>query len=59
MRNKDTTRKNDKKAVRSTAPAVVATPTPESELSYEDMLSELEAIVNEADTRLAEEAALW
>ncbi|WP_435947044.1 hypothetical protein [Dryocola sp. BD586] len=57
MSKKSTTRKNGKKVVRSAAPAA-ATASAEAELSYDEMLSELEAIVSEADVRLAEEEAV-
>ncbi|MGB7803569.1 hypothetical protein [Buttiauxella sp.] len=39
------------------AAAAIITATAESELSYDQMLNELEAIVIEADVRLAEEEA--
>jgi len=52
------TRKSTKKAIQSpvTAAAII-TATAESELSFDQMLNELEAIVIEADVRLAEEEA--
>jgi len=49
---------SNKKAAKKAVPAVaVATTTDEVELSYDEMLNELEAIVVEADVRLAEEEA--
>lgn len=54
MSKKSTARKNSPKAVQSPLPAV-AVNTAATELSYDQMLSELEAIVIEADVRLAEE----
>ncbi len=54
MSKRPTTGKNSSKVVQLTSPAAIATPA-EPELSYDDMLSELEAIVSEADVRLAEE----
>lgn len=54
MSKKSTARKNSLKAVQSPLPAV-AVKTAATELSYDEMLSELEAIVIEADVRLAEE----
>ncbi|WP_418230287.1 hypothetical protein [Buttiauxella izardii] len=49
---------SNKKAAKKAVPAVaVATTTAEVELSYDEMLNELEAIVVEADVRLAEEEA--
>ncbi|NIY49656.1 hypothetical protein [Cedecea colo] len=57
MSKKATTRKHSKKVVQSTSSAAAVTSAVESELSYDDMLSELEAIVSEADVRLAEEEA--
>ena len=55
MSKKSTTRKNSKKVVQLTSSAAAVSTPAESELSYDDMLSELEAIVSEADVRLAEE----
>lgn len=58
MSKKLATRKSTKKAVSSpVAAAAIITATAESELSYDQMLNELEAIVIEADVRLAEEEA--
>lgn len=55
MSKKATARKDSKRAAQlASSAAAVSTPA-ESELSYDDMLSELEAIVSEADVRLAEE----
>jgi hypothetical protein len=51
---KSSTKKTAKKAVSA---VVVATTTADVELSYDEMLNELEAIVVEADVRLAEEEA--
>ncbi|BCG10924.1 hypothetical protein BADSM9389_36190 [Buttiauxella agrestis] len=51
---KSSTKKTAKKAVSA---VVVATTTADIELSYDEMLNELEAIVVEADVRLAEEEA--
>ncbi|WMY76799.1 hypothetical protein RHD99_20850 [Buttiauxella selenatireducens] len=52
------TRKSTKKATPSpVAAAAIVTATAESELSYDEMLNELEAIVIDADARLAEEEA--
>jgi hypothetical protein len=51
---KPSTKKTAKKAVSA---VVVATTTADVELSYDEMLNELEAIVVEADVRLAEEEA--
>jgi hypothetical protein len=51
---KSSTKKAAKKAVSA---VVVATTTADVELSYDEMLNELEAIVVEADVRLAEEEA--
>nr|WP_255459309.1 hypothetical protein [Buttiauxella sp. A111] len=52
------TRKSTKKATPSPVAAVaIVTATAKSELSYDEMLNELEAIVIDADARLAEEEA--
>ena len=55
MNKKSATRKNSKKVVQSPLSAAALSTRAEPELSYDDMLSELEAIVSEADVRLAEE----
>lgn len=55
MNKKSNNRKNSKKVVQSASPVVAETKSAEAELSYDEMLSELEAIVSEADVRLAEE----
>ncbi len=55
MSKKSTTRKNNKKVAQSPLSAAAVSTRAEPELSYDDMLSELEAIVSEADVRLAEE----
>lgn len=58
MSKKLATRKSTKKATPSPVEAVaIVTATAESELSYDEMLNELEAIVIDADARLAEEEA--
>lgn len=54
MSKKSSTKKTAKKAVSA---VVVSTTTADVELSYDEMLNELEAIVVEADVRLAEEEA--
>lgn len=54
MSKKSSTKKTAKKAVSA---VVVATTTADVELSYDEMLNELEAIVVEANVRLAEEEA--
>lgn len=55
MNKKSNNRKNSKKVVQSAAPVVAETKSAETELSYDEMLSELEAIISEADVRLAED----
>lgn len=58
MSKKLATRKSTKKAASSPAPEVAIVATISGcELSFDEMLSELEAIVSEADVRLAEEEA--
>lgn len=56
MSKKSTAKRHEKKAapVAVAATTVVATAF-ETEMSYDDMLTELEAIVSEAGVRLAEE----
>lgn len=57
MSKKLATRKSTKKAAPSPVAAVaIVTATAEPELSYDEMLNELEAIVIEADVRLTEMA---
>lgn len=55
MSKKTSVSRNRKKAAPLTTAAVAGTTTAAAELSFDEMLSELEAIVSEADTRLAEE----
>ena len=66
MSKKQAARKSKKKAALSHAPEVAVVHAPEvavvkaasgCELSFDEMLNELEAIVTEADMRLAEEEA--
>ncbi|OAT15097.1 hypothetical protein M979_4045 [Buttiauxella noackiae ATCC 51607] len=54
MSKKPSTKKATKKAVSA---VVVEATTADAGLSYDEMLNELEAIVVEADVRLAEEEA--
>jgi hypothetical protein len=53
---KSAAKRNEKKAVSPAAVAIVLE-TAACELSYDEMLTELEAIVSEAGVRLAEEEA--
>ncbi|WP_435928894.1 hypothetical protein [Dryocola sp. BD613] len=55
MSKKATTRNNSRQAAQLTSSAAAVSAPAESELSYDDMLSELEAIVSDADVRLADE----
>lgn len=58
MSKKLATRKSAKKAAPSPVSAVtVVMETPDTQLSYDEMLTELEAIVSEAGVRLAQEEA--
>ena len=58
MSKKQAARKSKKKAALSHAPEVaVVKAASDCELSFDEMLNELEAIVTEADVRLAEEEA--
>jgi hypothetical protein len=52
---KSTAKRNEKKALQPAVAATVVATNPQAEMSYDDMLTELEAIVSEADIRLAEE----
>lgn len=56
MSKKSAAKRNEKKAVAPAAVAVVLE-TAACELSFDEMLTELEAIVSEAGVRLAEEEA--
>lgn len=59
MSKKLSAKRNGKKAqqpaIAATTAAVAITAAAESELSFDEMLSELEAIVSEAGSRLTEE----
>lgn len=55
MSKKPSASKSRKKAVQSSIAAAVITPAAAPEMSYDEMLSELEAIVSEANLRQAEE----
>lgn len=55
MGKKSSVKKSVKKVMPSTVAPVAVTATTESQLSYDEMLSELEAIVSDADIRLTEE----
>ncbi|MCT4714733.1 hypothetical protein MUA01_07055 [Enterobacteriaceae bacterium H18W14] len=55
MSKKNNAKKNGIKKAHLSDPAIGVMATAEPELSYDDMLSELEAIVSEADMRLVEE----
>lgn len=55
MSKKSTAKRNEKIALQPAVAATVVATNPQAEMSYNDMLTELEAIVSEADIRLAEE----
>ncbi|MCE0801213.1 hypothetical protein LVQ79_15470 [Buttiauxella sp. A2-C1_F] len=55
MSKKSTAKRNEKKVLQPAVAATVVATNPQAEMSYDDMLTELEAIVSEADLRLAEE----
>lgn len=57
MSKKSTAKRHEKKTVPAAVATTVVATSLETELSYDEMLTELEAIVSEAGVRLAEEEA--
>ncbi|RPH28545.1 hypothetical protein EHN07_08770 [Buttiauxella warmboldiae] len=55
VRTKSTVKRNKKKVLQPAVAATVIASVENPELSYDEMLSELEAIVSAADIRLATE----